>query len=900
MNIPFESFLAIAKETCALSANASDWIVESDLYPGDPWIRVTNLNAVPTKQGWKIHVSAMHESATSVLERAFSVLLPETASFKLACSIDSLMLLNEGEFGLSQIGKFITIYPNSESHAIRLAVELDRVTRGLRGIRVPSDRQLSHGSLVHYRYGVFDDSFIQTPLGEIVPVITKTDGRIEIDRRGLSYEPPKWIPDPFEAAGVAQPMLNPARLIANHYLIVSKFYDGAHGTVYHAVDINAPKPCILKRAIQEIGVDSTGDGAQRRLRNEAAVLARLAPDDRFPIPFELVAHDGDLYLAEQKFEGATLEQHMRALASYGKTPGTEQVIAWGTELAQMLSKLHASGLVHHDLKSANVIIGIDGRLRLVDFDGAQSIGCSELLASRGTPGYACPQQQAGCAPAITDDLYSLGALLYFMSTSAEPSLATADVMLGKRSAKMLNPALNGDLEAVISRCLQPEPEDRYASAVQVENALRRIDVKDSARRVRVAGGNCASLPRLDTQRYEGLARRLGDSLSRNAQASPDNLGLGWRSTHDGDALWAHDLAIGSAGALLALAELVMRFGDDHHGNVLKKAAAWLASVPPFADPPLPGLYIGESGVGAALLRSGQVLGDVALVNAAIRKSCSISEMPYSSPDVYNGTAGRLRFHLMTWDATGDPTHLGAAVRAGDVLLQHATVRGDDAYWIIPPGYESLSGTANLGYAHGAAGIADCLLDLFEATGELRFLEIARRANHWLAGLAVPALDDGKGLTWPIDQEGALFGPFWCHGATGVGRFFLHAAQVGLGRECWELAKRAALTVSQGGRWVGPTQCHGLAGNIEFLIDMFQATGDPVHLSDASDLASALEAFSLENGDGLLWQSETPSVITPDYLVGYAGVAMCLLRLGQPETMPHQLSRRGFQWQGHRH
>jgi hypothetical protein len=109
VNIPFESFLAIAKETCALSANASDWIVESDLYPGDPWIRVTNLNAVPTKQGWKIHVSAMHESATSVLERAFSVLLPETASFKLACSIDSLMLLNEGEFGLSQIGKFITI-----------------------------------------------------------------------------------------------------------------------------------------------------------------------------------------------------------------------------------------------------------------------------------------------------------------------------------------------------------------------------------------------------------------------------------------------------------------------------------------------------------------------------------------------------------------------------------------------------------------------------------------------------------------------------------------------------------------------------------------------------------------------------------------------------------------------
>lgn len=303
----------------------------------------------------------------------------------------------------------------------------------------------------------------------------------------------------------------------------------------------------------------------------------------------------------------------------------------------------------------------------------------------------------------------------------------------------------------------------------------------------------------------------------------------------------------------------------------------------------------EAGVGAALLRSGQVLGDVALVDAALQKSCSIAAMPYSSPDLYNGTAGRLRFHLFIWDITRDPNHLRAAVQAGEGLLQCATVSGADACWIIPPGYESLSGTANLGYAHGAAGIADTLLDLFEATGEQRFLEVAQRANHWLASLAIPALDDGKGLAWPVDLEGALFGPFWCHGAAGIGRFLLHAAQVGVGHECWELAKRAALTVSRGGRWAGPTQCHGLAGNIEFLIDMFQATGDPIYLSNANDLAGALEAFSLENDDELLWQSETPSIITPDYLVGYAGIAVCLLRLGHPETMPHQLSRRGFQW-----
>lgn len=82
----------------------------------------------------------------------------------------------------------------------------------------------------------------------------------------------------------------------------------------------------------------------------------------------------------------------------------------------------------------------------------------------------------------------------------------------------------------------------------------------------------------------------------------------------------------------------------------------------------------------------------------------------------------------------------------------ATVNREEAYWIIPPGYESLSGTVNLGYAHGAAGIADTLLDLFEATGDRRFLEVARDAANWLARLATPALNDGTGLIWAVDLE----------------------------------------------------------------------------------------------------------------------------------------------------
>jgi hypothetical protein len=106
-------------------------------------------------QGWKLHVSATPLSAVEILEVALDVLLADGARFKVATSIGILSALNAGHLGLSQIGKFITVYPSDDAQAVRLALKLDEATRGRRGRgpRVPSDRPLRPDSLVHYRYG---------------------------------------------------------------------------------------------------------------------------------------------------------------------------------------------------------------------------------------------------------------------------------------------------------------------------------------------------------------------------------------------------------------------------------------------------------------------------------------------------------------------------------------------------------------------------------------------------------------------------------------------------------------------------------------------------------------------------------------------------------------------------
>jgi lantibiotic modifying enzyme len=306
--------------------------------------------------------------------------------------------------------------------------------------------------------------------------------------------------------------------------------------------------------------------------------------------------------------------------------------------------------------------------------------------------------------------------------------------------------------------------------------------------------------------------------------------------------------------------------------------------------------VGEAGVAAALLRSGQVLGDSSLVEAAQARSHRLSRLPYTSPDLFNGSAGRLRLHLMVWDETHDGDDLACASAAGEHLLRTmAGVEDGRPHWTIPAGFGPLSGQTYLGYAHGAAGIADALLDLFEVTADARLFEAACGTARWLQDLAVPALDDASGLCWPTTEGAEPVAAYWCHGAAGIGRFWIHAAALGVMPGAAGIAARAIATTARGVRWAGPTQCHGLAGAIEVLIDAYQANNDPAFLATARILERLLLAFACEVDGQLAWPSESPTVITPDYNVGYAGVASALLRLADPARRPHGLSRQGFRF-----
>jgi lantibiotic modifying enzyme len=505
-----------------------------------------------------------------------------------------------------------------------------------------------------------------------------------------------------------------------------------------------------------------------------------------------------------------------------------------------------------------------------------------------------PQAAEGEVPTVLDDVYSLGAILYFLATAAEPSWAPADAELTRRPIPLLNQDISPSLVSIIERCLAASAGSRFPSMAAVAEALERnqgsLDFKAVHRKEQRDLESEAGA----RERARTFARRLGDSLCESARR--DHLGIFWPSAYDEDSgLERRDLAGGSAGVLLALAELVAEFGERRHREALIEGIQWLENSKPVGTV-LPGLYVGESGVAAALLRAGQVLNRPDLVGKAANIAHAVAALPHASPDMFHGTAGRLRFNLLLWQETKEAEHLAHAVEAGEFLLRRSERLADGhARWIIPPGYEDLSGDAYLGYAHGAAGIGDALLDLFLATGDDRFREASQAAGRWLLGKAVRRSDSG--LNWPTLDAPAdrPAGAFWCHGAAGIGRFFLNLFAAGVLPDAFETARGAARTVSASSGRVGPTQCHGIAGNIEFILDTYQMTHSDEFLNNAWCLARILETFSRERNGRLVWLSDAPRIITPDYMVGYAGVAVCFLRLGSADDRPHQLSVRGFRW-----
>lgn len=869
------------------------WQITRSSDPMEQWLQFHNPAVTLPLQGWKLHISAHTSSACEVLHSVLPILLTHAGSFKMTSSLSRLALLNQGRAGNSQIGKFITVYPRSDDEAVTLAVLLDKATQDLEGVSIPSDRALRPGSLIYYRYGGFSSQLlVQNAIGLIIPAIRAPEHELEPDLRHVPYKAPSWATDPFIRAGVAADLPAFQRILAQQYVLASIIATSINSTIYLGCDLEAARTCVIKGP--GFAHYNNYDSSSRfKVQYEMQILQQMMPNAHIPTPFAVVEQDRNHYLVMEDIEGETLDAYRNKRMARGQYVSLEKLFSWSRHLCQLLDSIHERNLIYTDMKPSNVMLNEEGLIYLIDFELTHEAGDADpKWHGCGTPGYMSPAQQQGQPATVADDIYGYGAFLYAMLTGAEPSYAPLARPLLDRPSGLLRPGLSRALQGIVERALAADPQVRYRSMSDLSAELDHAEQEGAFSPVPF-GGEPFALDEAARAHYSELAHKLLATLCHTVSRHAD----AWESAHPiSYGLLARDINTGNSGTLLAMAELSEEFADARGKALLQASSAWLDASLPKSIQPLPGLYVGEAGVGTALLRAGQLLRDTTLLQKAALRGHTIATLSYGSPDLFNGTAGRLRFHLFLWHVLQDDAALQAAQACGSHLLETALSNAHgDVWWRIPEGYDSLSGQEYLGYAHGAAGIADTLLDLFDVTGDERLLPAIMGAGQWLARLAQPGLDDLSGLNWPRVKGEPPTAAFWCHGAGGIGRFFLHASQTGLFPDAAIIAERAAIMVARGTRNAGPTHCHGLPGNIEFLLDMYRATHNAAYTTEAYALAKLLEAFAQEQEGNLVFPSERPDTFTPDYMVGYAGVALCFLRLSAPERIPYQLSSAGFRY-----
>ncbi|MEX0171519.1 class IV lanthionine synthetase LanL [Streptomyces sp. LMG1-1-1.1] len=192
------------------------------------------------------------------------------------------------------------------------------------------------------------------------------------------------------------------------------------------------------------------------------------------------------------------------------------------------------------------------------------------------------------------------------------------------------------------------------------------------------------------------------------------------------------------------------------------------------------------------------------------------------------------------------------------------------------------GKRYLGFAHGTAGIGCFLLGAAGLSLRPEHRELAVRVGEELLASAVLS---GEAAQWPAQAGDVPTAPYWCHGAAGIGGFLVRLWQATGDDRFGDLARRSTRAVVERASRAPLTQCHGLAGNGDFLLDMADATGDPVYRSMAGDLARLIVCEKTDRDGHVVFPNEYGDVST-SWSDGSAGILAFLLRLRHPGTSRH--------------
>ena len=270
--------------------------------------------------------------------------------------------------------------------------------------------------------------------------------------------------------------------VLGHCRIVAKIGEGGMGVVYRAYDEVLHRNVALKVVQKNTQLDTS---SSQRLLQEARASSSLAHPNICTI-HEVGENEGELFIVMELVEGKSL----RAMCADAGLP-PESVLRYGVQIASALARAHDRGIIHRDLKTANIVVTADGLVKVLDFGLAKQVGSGvfdgttrsfasvqDASSMSGTLPYMAPEILRGEAADYRGDLWALGVVLYEAASGRLPFEGRTGFEISsaimREVPNPLGPPVPPGLWAIIQRCLCKEPIQRYQRASEVQAALEAV------------------------------------------------------------------------------------------------------------------------------------------------------------------------------------------------------------------------------------------------------------------------------------------------------------------------------------------------------------------------------------------------------------------------------------------
>lgn len=270
------------------------------------------------------------------------------------------------------------------------------------------------------------------------------------------------------------------------YLLLEEIGRGGMGTVFRAEHALMKRQCAIKLISAERAAETD---MQRRFRQEARATAQLTHWNTIEVYDYGTSEDGRFYYVMEFLEGVNLHQYVDRFGPMQP----ERVIYLLKQLCNALYEAESHGLVHRDIKPSNIFLTQRGEscdvIKLLDFGLVQTSTRASVRHQKsdkklhGSPAFMCPEQARGLSPDHRGDLYSLGAVAYFLLSGHPPFRDENPIMQVVAHATGTVPdfqdigvSVPTELSQLVLQCLQKDPSDRFGSARELLIALERCSV----------------------------------------------------------------------------------------------------------------------------------------------------------------------------------------------------------------------------------------------------------------------------------------------------------------------------------------------------------------------------------------------------------------------------------------